>query len=105
MAICRICGKEYKMMPENDAEAICHSKKCWRKAWNDAIAPFKRKKTETIEIVTNKKVKKCHTTAEEKERIIELYKSGRTCSQIAQATKLEYSVVYYYLRKYEREGH
>lgn len=96
MAICRICGTRFKAN-SSSGDGICHNEGCWKKAWNDAIAPFKGKAKSVIPR------KNRRTTAEEKKSIIELYKSGMKRKQIANDTDVPYETVCYIIQKYERE--
>lgn len=76
MAVCRICGAEFTKT-SSSAEGICNNDGCWKKAWNDAVAPFSRGKKRAVTVRINHR-----TTAYEKARIIQLFKSGRTRRQI-----------------------
>lgn len=76
MAICRICGAEYKASA-NTAEQICHNDDCWKRAWNEAVAPFRGGKVHTVTTSKRRRI-----TPYDRELVIKLFKQGRTRRQI-----------------------
>lgn len=96
MAICRICGAEFTET-SNSAESICNNDGCWKKAWNDAVAPFCKEKQKTVKVRINHR-----TTAYENKRVIELFKSGKTRKEIynAEDINVSYETVCRIIREY-----
>lgn len=99
MAICRICGVEYRATI-NSALQICNNDGCWREAWNDAVAPFRREKQKEVTIRQNHR-----TTPYEKEQIIKLFNSGKTRKQIAntEGIGVSYEMVCKIIQNYRQD--
>lgn len=100
MAICRICGVEYSATI-NSALQICNNDGCWKKAWNDAVAPFRKEKQKEVPIRQNYR-----TTPYEKEQVIQLFKSGKTRKQIAntEGIGVSYETVCKIIKDFRKDG-
>lgn len=98
MAICSICGAEFAET-YNGAKQICRNEGCWKKAWNDAVAPFRRGKKKTVSARINHR-----TTSYEKEQIIKLFNSGKTRKQIAntEGIGVSYEMICKIIKNYRR---
>lgn len=93
MPICRICGCEFKDN-NNTGKEICSNDGCWDKAWNDATRPF------TKAIQAEKGRKNRRVTSEEKQRIIELHKQGKTRKHISIELDIPYNNVSHIIRRH-----
>lgn len=98
MAKCRICGVSFKESSTSGDE-ICHNEGCWKIAWNNAIAPFRK----DIKVIETESRKNHRTSDEEKQQIIELYKQGKTRRQISDEVPIAYDVVCRVVRKYKED--
>lgn len=100
MAICRICGAEFKV-GTNTAYGICNNAGCWRKAWNNTVAPFRKEKPNEVQARQNRRI-----TPYEKEQIIQLFRSGKTRKQIAdtEGIRASYETICNIIRSYGKRG-
>ena len=102
MAICRICGSEFKITV-NSGNEICSNPKCWKKAWRNAVAPLcgkVRKKYEYCEDSVGKHVGHTMHSEDDIKRIIELFKAGTGRKEISEMTGVPYSTVCGMIKKY-----
>lgn len=63
MAICRICGKKFKIGTKS-ANEICSNDECWVKAWNGAVAPLRRTKCKSAPVCKNLHAELCEEEQE-----------------------------------------